>query len=75
MHYPRTDSSWTLPINQPRAIIVGITISSIIGVGMARLFALRVPPGTFPSNYENDWAAAATAGAVSLLVCQILESP
>ncbi|KAG7527202.1 hypothetical protein FFLO_07169 [Filobasidium floriforme] len=57
------------------AVLLCITLSSLIGVGVARLFALRVPPGTFPSGYENDWAAAATAAALALLVCQILESP
>jgi CBS-domain-containing membrane protein len=57
---------------QPRNIIIGMALSSIIGMAIAKLFALQT--SAFP-NYTHDWAAAATTVAISLMVTQVFNIP
>ncbi len=56
---------------QPRNIVFGTALSSIIGVGIAKLFALQ-DEHAFPI-YKWDWAAGSTALAVPLAVTQVFD--
>ncbi|SNX85824.1 uncharacterized protein MEPE_04533 [Melanopsichium pennsylvanicum] len=58
------------PLAQPKNILFGNTISSIIGVGMQKAFAHT--NYDLDTVYGVDWAAAATSVAVAIFGMQIL---
>ncbi|GAA5924407.1 hypothetical protein JCM1841_001691 [Sporobolomyces salmonicolor] len=60
------------PLTQPRCVIVGNVISAVVGTGVAKLFLLM--DGFKVGQVEgSNWAAAACALSLSLLVMQFLE--
>ncbi|GAA6056587.1 hypothetical protein JCM3770_006654 [Rhodotorula araucariae] len=62
----------TSPLTQPRCVIVGNTLSAILGICVAKLFLL-LPNFTVGEIFGVNWAAAACSLALSLAVMQLLE--
>ncbi|GAA5986786.1 hypothetical protein JCM10908_000898 [Rhodotorula pacifica] len=61
-----------VPLTQPMNVIVGNTVSAILGVCVAKLFGLK--PGFKVGNvYGPNWAAASVSLGLSLGVMQLLE--
>ncbi|GAA5898161.1 hypothetical protein JCM5296_002008 [Sporobolomyces johnsonii] len=60
------------PLAQPRNLVFGNAISSVLGVAVAKLFLLK--PGFQVGNvYGVNWAAAAVSLSLSLLVMQFFD--
>ncbi|GAA5861057.1 hypothetical protein JCM3774_002177 [Rhodotorula dairenensis] len=60
------------PFTQPVNILVGNPLSAILGVCVAKLFAL-IPSFRVGGVYESNWEAASVSLALALAVMQLLE--
>ncbi|GAA5950369.1 hypothetical protein JCM21900_003707 [Sporobolomyces salmonicolor] len=60
------------PLAQPRNVVFGNAISAVLGVAVAKLFCLK-PGFQVGDLYGVNWAAAAVALSLSLLVMQFFD--
>ncbi|KZO96306.1 hypothetical protein CALVIDRAFT_537475 [Calocera viscosa TUFC12733] len=63
---------WKVPASQPRCVILANTLCAIIGVGIAKLFALSGRLNLQEPLEGGGWACPATALSVALAACQLL---
>ncbi|GAA5937518.1 hypothetical protein JCM10213_007264 [Rhodosporidiobolus nylandii] len=62
----------TTPLTQPRCVILGNTVSAILGVCVAKLFG-KIDGFQVGDIYGTNWAAASVSLALALFVMQLLE--